>query len=122
MSERQVTEFMAAAGQLPKPRELEEERRIIALRISLIDEEYDELIEALNWGERSIIAKELADIVYVAIGTAIALEIPFDTVFDLVHDANMSKFNEDAVLREDGKVLKGPGYQGPEAEIERLLK
>ena len=121
MSEQALIEFMEAADQLPGPLEHEEEKALIAFRISLLDEEYAEAVEALNWGDRRYIAKELADLVYVAVGTAVALEIPFDDVFDAVHRANMSKF-QDREVREDGKVLKGPGYQDPAAEIEKLLR
>lgn len=116
-----VEAFMDAVGQVGP---VDDEKKLIAFRISLIDEEYDELIQALNWGDRRFIAKEAADLVYVVVGTCVALGIPFDDVWDAVQASNMSKLGDDGnvVKSPDGKVLKGPNYQGPEKRIEQLVK
>jgi predicted HAD superfamily Cof-like phosphohydrolase len=39
-----------------------------------------------------------------------------EDVFDEIHRSNMSKLGENGMplLREDGKILKGPGYTKPE--------
>jgi predicted HAD superfamily Cof-like phosphohydrolase len=61
------------------------------------------------------IADALADIVYVACGTALTYGIPFDRVFAEVHRSNMTKFGPDGpYLRADGKVMKGPDYEPPD--------
>lgn len=101
------------------------ESEILSLRIALMDEEFDELIQALHWGDRVLIAKELADLVYVVVGTAVDLGIPFDRVFDIVHASNMSKFNEDGEpyeVADNGKIRKGPNYVDPHTEIAKILK
>jgi len=38
-----------------------------------------------------------------------------EKVFDEIHASNMSKVGEDgkAIMREDGKILKGPNYFRP---------
>lgn len=61
------------------------------------------------------VADALADIVYVAYGTALTYGIDLDAVLQEVHRSNMSKLGPDGrpILREDGKVLKGPGYFPP---------
>lgn len=86
------------------------------LRAKLHLEETDELCAALHDGSSVGIAHELADVVYVAYGTAHALGIPLDAVLDEVHAANMSKRGPDGrfELRGDGKVLKGPHYRRPD--------
>jgi predicted HAD superfamily Cof-like phosphohydrolase len=76
-------------------------------------EEHRELEEALAEGDRLHIAKELADVVYVAYGTALVYGIDLDLAIERVHESNMSKF-DGAVFREDGKVLKGPNYRQPD--------
>lgn len=116
--EAAVRTFMDIAGQ-----GRDESKRNIALRLALIDEEHDELVEAINWGDRVLIAKELADLVYVVVGTAIALGIPFNEVFAALQTSNMSKVGPDGklVFREDGKVLKGPHYIEAEAAIREIL-
>ena len=119
--EYDIRSFMAAVGQLEQT---DDEKRLIDFRISLIDEEYDELIQALQWGDPALIAKEIADVVYVVVGTAIALGIPFDEVFAAVHESNMSKLDDQGqpYRREDGKILKGPNYIPPEAQIAKLVR
>lgn len=83
------------------------------LRKTLHQEEHDELIEALTSGDRVAIAQELADVVYVAYGTAYSLGIHLDAVIAEVHRANMSKADENGRfhLRADGKVIKPSGFR-----------
>lgn len=85
------------------------------LRQALIDEETGELREAVAAGDLIEVADALADIVYVAYGTALVYGIDLDAVLDAVHTSNMTKLGADGlpVRRADGKVLKGPGYRPP---------
>ena len=59
------------------------------------------------------VAKELADLLYVVYGAGANFGLPMDSVFDAVHNSNMSKLGEDGkpIKREDGKILKGPNYR-----------
>lgn len=89
------------------------------LRFALIDEEFREYREANSLEN---IAKELADLLYVVLGTAVEHGIvKFDEIFSEVHRSNMSKLGEDGkpIYREDGKVLKGPNYTPP--DLSRFL-
>jgi len=88
----------------------------VSLRRRLVEEEVGELADAVAAQDLVAVADALADIVYVALGTADLLGIPFDEVFAEVHRANMSKLGADGrpVLRADGKVMKGPGYTPPD--------
>lgn len=89
---------------------------IIELRKRLIGEEVKELLEAIEEGDLAHIAKEAADLAYVLRGTTDAYGIDLDTAVEEVHASNMSKVGEDGkpIYREDGKVLKGPGYFEPD--------
>jgi len=90
------------------------------LRAKLHLEENRELVEALLDGDRTAIAHELADVVYVAYGSAHSLGIPLDAVIAEVHAANMRKFPDGKpVLRDDGKVLKPEGWRP--ADVARVL-
>ena len=86
------------------------------LRQALLDEEVDELRAAVEAGDVVGIADALADIVYIACGTAHAYGIDLDAVVAEVHRSNMTKLGEDGrpVYRQDGKVLKGPAYEPPQ--------
>jgi predicted HAD superfamily Cof-like phosphohydrolase len=94
---------------------------LAGIRQRLLDEEVAELAEAAQGGRLDEIARELADVVYVAYGTAISYGIDLDAVLAEVHRANMSKFGPDGrpVMR-DGKVQKGPRFRPPDvAEVLR---
>ena len=95
-------------------------------RVSMHLEESRELVNAIADGRYGYsddgynglvdITDALADVVYVAYGTALTLGIDLDAALAEVHDSNMSKLGEDGrpLKREDGKVLKGPGYRRPD--------
>jgi NTP pyrophosphatase (non-canonical NTP hydrolase) len=94
----------------------------VKLRMKLIEEEFeevmDELLDLLNGvGDRAKLAKELGDLLYVTYGTADDFEIPLETVFDAVHESNMTKVVGTRVMRRpDGKIIKGPEYREPDIE------
>ena len=88
------------------------------MQLSLIREEFDELVEAhLNEEQESDkvhTLKELADLVFVCYQYAIARNWNLDTAMKRVFESNMSKFVDGKPFRsEDGKVLKGPDYKPP---------
>ena len=84
-------------------------------RQRLLEEEVGELAEAVQGGQLPEIARELADVVYVAYGTAVTYGIDLDAVLAEVHRANMSKLGPDgrAVIR-SGKVQKGDWFRPPD--------
>ena len=103
------------------------------LRWTLHDEEHTELVDELTdkveggrIGEvrvpkpddevdRHQLARELADVVYIAFGTAHAFAIDLDAALVEIHRAAMSKLDPATmVVREDGKVLKPPGFVPPD--------
>lgn len=85
--------------------------KVRELRMELIREEYKELCDAI--GKREF-AKELADLIYVLVGTATWLDINLEEVFKRVHHSNMGKFGDDAEVRADGKLLKSKSYEPPD--------
>lgn len=86
------------------------------LRPTLHQEEHAELIEALEQGDVAAIARELADVLYIAYGTAHVYGIDLDAALAEVHRANMSKIGPDGkpMRRADGKVIKPPDFQPPD--------
>ncbi|OGW66596.1 MAG: hypothetical protein A3H49_08025 [Nitrospirae bacterium RIFCSPLOWO2_02_FULL_62_14] len=88
-----------------------------ALRIRLIQEEFDELREALGQRDPVAVAKELADLLYVVYGTAVSCGIDMKPVFREVHRSNMSKVG--GHKRADGKWVK-PATYSP-ARLEPIL-
>lgn len=105
------------------------------LRCKLLLEEVLEFIEASGFklifptaeatttaalvlhGEPNLVlaADALADIRYVTDGASLVWGIPLEKCLREVHRSNMSKAGPDGqpILREDGKILKGPHYTPP---------
>ncbi|MEO1476463.1 MAG: nucleoside triphosphate pyrophosphohydrolase family protein [Pseudomonadota bacterium] len=90
----------------------------VAMRLAILEEEVRELREAAEDGDMTEVLDALCDIQYVLDGTF--LEFGLHGVkcaaFEEVHRSNMSKLGEDGrpVLRDDGKVLKGPNFTPPD--------
>ena len=63
-----------------------------------------------------LFADALADVVYVAYGSAVTYGIDLDAVVREVHHSNMSKLDAQGnpILRKDGKVLKSEQYRPPD--------
>jgi predicted HAD superfamily Cof-like phosphohydrolase len=91
------------------------------LRVRLLREEVEEFADATENRDLVAIADALADVVYVAYGSAVTYGIDLDAVVREVHRSNMSKVDANGrpVLREDGKVLKSPRYHPP--NVRRVL-
>lgn len=88
-----------------------------ALRMKLLAEEMYEYTVAENGNDLVEIADALADIIYIACGTAVSYGIPLDKVFDEVHRSNMAKLVDGKpIYRADGKVMKPEGWQPPNIE------
>ncbi len=100
----------------PKPAIPDEPTKF--LRKRLIQEEFEELQEAMDEKDLPSIAKELADLLYVVYGTAVSLGIDMEPVFSEVHRSNMSKVG--GYKREDGKWVK-PATYSP-ASLDKILE
>lgn len=107
---RLVEQFHRALGfdVAERPGVVADERA--AVRQRMLDEECAEVADAVDRRDLAAVAHELADVVYVAYGTALAYGIPLDRVIAEVHRANMTKDRAGA----DGKAHKGPGFRPPD--------
>ena len=90
-------------------------RAFLRFRINFLQEELDELKEAMNNNDLLEVADALTDILYVTYGAGHAFGINLDKCFDEVQNSNMSKLNENGepIYNESGKVMKGPNYFKP---------
>jgi len=109
ISQEHVASFMRLAGQSVKSSvEGEANQKQVSLYIELINEEIDELREALAASDTIETADAIADIIWVLLGLATTLGYDMHSVWSEVRESNMSKFPEDGkiLLRADGKLLK----------------
>lgn len=87
------------------------------LRKKLLAEEYTEYVVAEFNNDIIEIADALADIIYIACGTAVSYGIPLDKLFAEVHRSNMAKLVDGKVIRRsDGKVQKPDGWTPPDVK------
>lgn len=117
-----VGDFMKKFGQEVKAKPEFPDNETIALRLELIQEELDELREAVGNADIVEVADALTDILYVTYGAGHAFGIDLDKCFEEVQASNMSKLGEDdkPIYREDGKVMKGPNFFEP--KLDKVLE
>lgn len=100
-------------------------------RIEFMQEELDEFIEGagfeydlandIDWwpGKEQDLAKQadaLVDLVYVALGTAVMLGLPWDWLWNDVQRANLSKVRGMTKRGHAVDVTKPEGWQGPQTQ------
>ena len=108
--------FMETFGQEVKNKSSLSSKKINSLRLSLIQEELDELKKAIQDKDIVEVADALTDILYVTYGAGHAFGIDLDKCFNEVQNSNMSKLGDDGkpIYNENGKVMKGPNYFKPD--------
>lgn len=93
MYEEAVSDFHQLTQVPEPPKPVIPEKIRLALRITLIQEELNELQEALESGDLENACKELCDLQYVVSGTALEMGLKevFYDMFHEIHYSNMSK-------------------------------
>jgi predicted HAD superfamily Cof-like phosphohydrolase len=111
-----VKAFMNTYGQDIKEKASFPEDSIVQLRVDLIEEELNELKEAIKNNDIVEVADALTDILYVTYGAGHSFGVNLDKCFDEVQRSNMSKLGEDGnpIYNDSGKVMKGPNYSVPD--------
>tara|TARA_A100001015_G_scaffold144809_1_gene160657 strand:- start:42 stop:413 length:372 start_codon:yes stop_codon:yes gene_type:complete len=119
---QKVKLFMQTFGQEVKSKASFSTEKINDLRYSLIQEELDELKQAINNKDLLEVADALTDILYVTYGAGHAFGIDLDKCFQEVQNSNMSKLgnNSKPIYNDAGKVMKGPNFYKP--DLSKFLK
>ena len=102
------------------PKKLTQER--VKIRYEWMLEEVIEFLESEDMNEQ---VDAMADLIYFALGTLVEIGIPPQKLFDIVHEANMSKLFPDGKphFREgDGKTIKPKNWEDPRKKIEDYIK
>jgi len=110
-----LQEIISMVKEFNEKFEIDANKLTKGLRFSLMSEENEEYLTASTPEEE---ADAIGDQLYILIGTIIkhGLENKIFEVLSEIHRSNMSKLGKDGkpVVREDGKILKGPNYFPPD--------
>ena len=116
-----VREFHQKFGQpvQDKPVFLSKERAKI--RSKWMYEEIDEFVEAADIVEQ---VDAMIDLIYFALGTMVEIGVTPDAVFNIVHEANMSKLWDDGKphYNADGKTVKPENWKTPYPKIKKEIE
>ena len=93
-----VKKFMQTFGQQIKEKAEFPDEKITKLRYELIEEELQELKEAIDKNDIKEVADALTDILYVTYGAGHAFGINLDKCFQEVQNSNMSKLDQNGRL------------------------
>ena len=107
-----VAEFHKAFGIAISPEPTLSDRSTQMLRMSLINEEFEELVRAYDKDNLIEVADALGDLLYVVVGAAVSHGLDIKAIFDEVHRSNMTKV--DGHKGEDGKWIKPDNYSRPD--------
>lgn len=84
-------------------------------------EELSEFLKAHEDGNMTEAADAVIDLIYVMVGCAHHMGLPFNTLFGIVHDANMQKQPGLTKRGVQSDAVKPDGWQSPEEKIKQVL-
>ena len=114
MSYQNDVEIFMKSGSQPVQKELSMDNDEAKLYMKLINEEYNETLDAFKKSDLVELADGLADMVWVIMGMCNSCGIQFDNVWKEVRASNMSKFVDGkAIKNEYGKIMKPKTYFKP---------
>ena len=112
--QKDVSEFMILGEQKVSP-VLNLKNDQTQLYMNLIEEEFNETLNAFIENDLIEVADGLADMVWVIMGMCNSAGIDFDKVWKEVKSSNMSKFVEGKFIKNDaGKIMKPETYFKPD--------
>ncbi len=112
--QKDVSEFMILGEQKVSP-VLNLKNDQTQLYMNLIEEEFNETLNAFIEDDLVEVADGLADMVWVIMGMCNSAGIDFDKIWKEVKSSNMSKFVEGKFIKSDaGKIMKPKTYFKPD--------
>lgn len=115
-----IAEFNEIAGFPKEPRGIYD--KDVLFQKGLIEEEFNELTEAMKDGNISEVLKEAADLIVVTSGLIHRLGYDADEVMDIVNSSNMSKFcdTEDEAIESVNHIKANDGDRYTDVHYEKV--
>ncbi len=97
------------------------EKKRVEARFNWMQEELNEFKDSVNLEEQ---ADAMIDLIYFALGTLVEMGIKPSKLFEIVHQANMSKLFPDGEphYNEEGKTIKPSNWVDPEQQISNEIQ
>jgi predicted HAD superfamily Cof-like phosphohydrolase len=89
--------------------------------VKCVNEELAEFKDARLSGDLAGMADALADAIYFLLGFAAKMGLPFDEIWDIVHEANMQKVAGKTKRGMPNDAAKPPDWKDPKDKIKELL-
>ena len=119
--QKDVSEFMILGEQKVSP-VLNLKNDQTQLYMNLIEEEFNETLNAFIEDDLVEVADGLADMVWVIMGMCNSAGIDFDKIWKEVKSSNMSKFVEGKFIKNDaGKIMKPKTHFKPDIKKASVL-
>lgn len=109
-----VYAFHEKMGMAPGTRPIRLPRAIFQNRIDFIHEELTETVEAYNDTDYEGVVDGLIDLVYVVLGTAVMMGLPWQQLWKEVHSANMRKKPGVSKRNMPFDAIKPEGWRPPD--------
>lgn len=93
----------------------------LLFRAGLMHEELSEFLAASSKRDLLAMCDALGDLLYTLYGTAIVMGVDLEPIFNLIHNANMTKEFRTPGTPLYQKVRKGPLWKDPSPHIETIL-
>jgi len=116
--------FGVVSNNKPQHRLFDTDPKLVQYRLDLINEEVNELKEAIENKDFKETIDALTDILYVVYGAYSAFGVDADKAFSLVHESNMSKLckdEEEAILTVES-YKRDSRYDSPAYRLSRCGK
>ena len=91
-------------------------------RVAFMQEELNEFIEAAKTQDLTKQADALVDLVYVTLGTAVMLGLPWHALWKIVHQANLKKERRVSLTGDHHDVVKPIHWIPPEGALTHALR
>lgn len=86
----------------------------LELMAKLIEEESKETADALRARDLIESADGFADLIWVCLEAALKMGLDLPAIFEEVRRSNLAKVANGVIRREDGKIMKPPGWKPPD--------
>jgi len=100
-------------------------KELLEFRVKFLEEEVNEFKDACNANDLTLALDALIDLVYIALGTAVTMRLPWYECWNHVQNANMKKIRASvenpSIRNQQFDVVKPAGWESPNNKIRECI-